>query len=216
LEISGEFVTARDANVIGALAGSSSGAVLLTSHHDSVWNASGAIDNATGVEAVVRALESCADRVRAVGLTGIAFAAEELGLLGSRFAVAEAQVRGELDEVVAVVNFDSLGHGDQLLVQSTPGAMRRLVESAFEEVDFPPTVSPVHEDPGPGSDHLPYALQGVPVLSLMQFPYPEYHRPEESPDLVDDAAFQAGLTGATKVVEALLDGFDPRAGDRDD
>ena len=55
-----------------------------------------------------------------------------------------------------------------------------------ERIALPENLSPLVEDPGPGSDHHPFAQEGIPVLALMQFPYPEYHQRVESLELIDE------------------------------
>jgi hypothetical protein len=206
LEVTGSFAPAVEANVLGRLAGKSARQVLVTAHHDTVWNGPGAIDNSTGVEGVAQVLERCGPRVGEIGLTGIAFGGEEVGLLGSRFALTEAKLRGELADVVAVVNMDSLGRGPQLLVQTTAGRLREATARALAANPLPARVRIVGQDPGPGSDHFPFAQEGVPVLALVQFPYAEYHRPEETPEMVDAETFDAIVATATAVVDDLLSG----------
>jgi hypothetical protein len=43
----------------------------------------------------------------------------------------------------------------------------------------------VLHDATPGVDHFPFAGEGVRARSFVRFPYPQYHRPEDTVDLVD-------------------------------
>ena len=97
----------------------------MCAHFDSVWRGPGVIDNATGVEGMFRVLE----RLRASGpharsLLFCAFAAEEVGLLGSRRFVDEAKIRGELDDIVGVVCLDCIASGDTFEVMAGPEELR--------------------------------------------------------------------------------------------
>jgi Zn-dependent M28 family amino/carboxypeptidase len=128
LRVDGRFVPGRrERNVIADTRGTGDERVLVTAHYDSVFRGPGAIDNATGVEGVRRAGERLLDR----DVTLVAFTAEEVKLLGSRFYVDEAKIRGGLDAIIGVVNLDCIGRGDKLMLLASPDELRgRLLESA--------------------------------------------------------------------------------------
>jgi len=55
-----------------------------------------------------------------------------------------------------------------------------------------------------GTDHLPFAEAGIPALSILHFPYEEYHLPEESLDLVDEQLMADAVELAVELVESQL------------
>jgi aminopeptidase YwaD len=202
----GTWVQARDRNVIATMAGASDETVVVSAHFDSVWRGPGAIDNATGVEGVLRLAERFAGRPLPRTLEFVAFGAEEIGLVGARRYVAEARERDAIGRIVGMVNLDCIGYGEKLellcampeLLEGGVAAARRLglteryelvTETALEEA---------------GTDHVPFAAAGIPAISILHFPYEEYHLPEDTLDLVDEQLLADAVDLAAEIVELLL------------
>lgn len=215
LEVNGAWIPARDRNVIATLKGDSREKIVIGAHFDSVWRGSGAIDNATGVEGLRRIAEHFAGRTLPRTLEFVAFAAEEIGLVGARRYVAEARERQSLESIVAVVNLDCIGHGEKLQLLSTD---QRLLDVAQEAVvragaaDRYPIATALGGDAG--TDHVPFAEAGVPALSVLHFPYEEYHLPEESLELVDEQRMDDAIAIAIAVVESQV--YATRTSSRED
>jgi hypothetical protein len=55
-----------------------------------------------------------------------------------------------------------------------------------------------------GTDHVPFAAAGVPAISILHFPYEEYHLPEDSLELVDEQLIADAVALAAEIVEHLL------------
>ena len=196
----------RDANIIARLEGESPEAIVVCAHFDSVWRGPGVIDNASGVEGMFRVLERLATGApHARSLIFCAFAAEELGLLGSHFFVNEAKIRGELDDIAGVVNLDCIARGTTLEVMAGPeelqGRSRAIVQQLKLGQRYPVNVTP----PQPGSDHVPFAEEGIPSVAITYYPYPEYHSPEERPELIDEVRLTDAVDIAVALVESQLD-----------
>ncbi len=66
----------------------------------------------------VRRPDSCQRTIELV-----AFAAEEVGLVGARCYIADARERDALEAIVGMVNLDCIGHGDQLQLLCSPAAL---------------------------------------------------------------------------------------------
>jgi Iap family predicted aminopeptidase len=200
LRVAGEFVRRRERNVIADARGDGERRVLVTAHYDSVFRGPGAIDNASGVEGMRRAGERLLDR----DVTLIAFAAEEIKLLGSRFYVDEAKIRGEVKNILGVVNLDCIAHGDTLMLLASPDELRgRAVEAA--------RTLGLHEryeiEPGPatgGVDSHWFADAKVPAATICHFPYDEYHLPDDLPELVDERRMEDAVDLAVALVESQL------------
>jgi len=200
LRVAGEFVRRRDRNVIADAHGRGEQRVLATAHYDSVFRGPGAIDNATGVEGVRRIGERALD----LDVTLIAFAAEEIKLVGSRYFVDEAKLRSELDRIVGVVNLDCVAHGDKLMLLASPDELRgRAVETAralgqLERYD-------VETAPATGGvDSHWFADAKVPAVTICHFPYDEYHLPDDRPELVDERVLSDSVDLAVALVESQL------------
>jgi hypothetical protein len=206
LVVRGEFVPGRrDRNVIATVPGASEERVVVGAHFDSVWRGNGAIDNATGVEGLRRVAERLVGREHPRTLEFVAFGAEEIGLVGARRYVAEARERGELPQIVGMVNLDCIGHGDKLELLCSPAALLERAErearrlGQWERYDV---VTELGQEAG--TDHLPFAQAGIPALSILHFPYEEYHLPEESLDLIDERKLADAVDLAVALVESQL------------
>jgi hypothetical protein len=206
LVVRGEFVPGRrDRNVVAELPGASAETVVVGAHYDSVWRGPGVIDNATGVEGLRRVAERLRGGSYPRTLRFVAFGAEEIGLVGARRHVAGIGERGERSRVVGMVNLDCIGHGEKLELLCSPRPLLDRTRAAAEGLgllDRYEVVTELGQDAG--TDHLPFAQAGIPALSILHFPYDEYHLPEESLDLVDENRMRDAVDLAVAMVESLL------------
>ena len=205
LRVGGRFLPGRrERNVFADIPGKGDGHVIVSAHYDSVWRGPGAIDNATGVEGVRRLGEQLAGRDLERGVRLVAFAAEEIKLTGSRYYVDEAVLRGELDEIKGVVNLDCIGRGSELNILASPDA---LLGRGVEAARALGLLDRYTLSTGPatgGVDSHWFAERKVPAVTLLHFPYDEYHLPSESPDLVDERLMDDALALALALVESQL------------
>jgi hypothetical protein len=205
LRVGGRFVPGRrERNVIADIPGRGDGHVLVSAHYDSVWRGPGAIDNATGVEGVRRVGERLAAHDLPRGVRLVAFAAEEIKLTGSRYYVDEATLRGELDDLLGVVNLDCIGRGDKLNILASPEA---LLGRGIEAARVLGLLDRYELETGPGTggvDSHWFAERKVPAATLLHFPYDEYHLPSDAPDLVDERLLDDAVALAVALVESQL------------
>jgi hypothetical protein len=204
LKVGGRFVPGRrERNVIADI-GDRAEHVVVGAHYDSVFRGPGAIDNASGIEGVRRIGASLVGRKLERGVRLVAFAAEEIKLVGSRYYVDEAKLRGELTQIAGVVNLDCIAHGDALNILASPDALLgRGVEAArslglldrYELVTGPATG---------GIDSHWFADAGVPAATLLHFPYDEYHHPQDTPELVDEQLLDDSVALGLALVESHL------------
>jgi aminopeptidase YwaD len=194
----------RDRNVVGRLPGDLDEWVAVTSHFDSVWRGPGVLDNATGVEGMFQVIERLLDQPRRRGVMACAFAAEEIGLLGSRYFVTEAKIDGSLSSIVGAVNLDSIGHGDYLEVSVAPAELEGRFLSLATALGVSSRYPIVLRDPLPDADDYYFATEGIPTVSLVHFPYPEYHSQEEVLRLVDANRVADTVELATRLVQTQL------------
>lgn len=202
---------ATAANVLGELRGRTAETILVGAHLDSWDLGTGALDNGSGSLVVLEAARALAEHVRRTGerpLRGVRFAlwmGEELGLYGSRHHVAEARARGTLEQYRAKLNLDMVGAPTGFGAMDRPeaAAWLRPLTLALRERGFALDTA-FATGGGLYSDHQPFLLQGIPVLSL-QTRWREgagrfYHSAGDTRDKIDEADLVE--TGA--VVAALL------------
>lgn len=190
-------------NVVGVLEGEgdlASETIIIGAHYDHLgrggWGSlasgvndevhNGADDNASGTAVLIEAARQLAasTQSRRRRVVFIGFAAEELGLYGSKRYIQDPLV--PLSDTVAMLNLDMVGRlrDRQLTMYGTgtavewPNWLSRL--SANHDLSL-------HMEPsgfGP-SDHAPFYEQGIPVLHFFTGFHPEYHRPTDDADLLN-------------------------------
>jgi Zn-dependent M28 family amino/carboxypeptidase len=117
--------------------------VVVGAHLDSVTRGPGINDNGSGSATILEIAEVFAaqDRDPRNKLRFMWYGAEEFGLLGSEYYVADLSA-AEQDRIMAMVNFDMVG---------SPNFARFVYDG--DNSDFPPVAGQVAEGP-PGSAHL--------------------------------------------------------------
>ncbi len=142
----------------------------------------GADDNASGVAGLLELAEkwAAAPEKPKRSLLFAAFAAEEMGLLGSKQFVDHPLV--DLSRAQLMINMDMIGRLDpatRALTFSgtgTAAGLDELVLSLAAAHDLHPTLSP--EGYGP-SDHASFYAKDIPVLFVWTNISEEYHTPED-------------------------------------
>ncbi len=208
---------AATANVVGLLRGSdpklAHEVVVVGAHYDHLgWGGegsgslapqqpaihNGADDNASGVAGLLEIARTLAARPPARSVLFAAFAAEEVGLLGSTHLVQNLPVPRE--NVVAMLNMDMIGRpkeGSRLTVSGvgTAAEWPQLVETLNANHHL--TLSSDKGGFG-ASDHSSFYAASVPVLFLFTGAHEDYHRPS-------DDAWRLDYPGMAKVVTFAAD-----------
>ncbi len=207
LVVHGSFVDGqRDRNVVARINGASEERVVVGAHYDSVWHGPGAIDNATGVEGLRRVAAHFAGTEQSRTIELVAFGAEEIGLVGARRFVADARDRNVLRSIVGIVNLDCIGYGETLQLLCSPPALLTKTKEAAARLGLTDRYEVVTElGQEAGTDHLPFAQAGIPAVSILHFPYEEYHLPEDTPALVDEQRLEDAVALAIDIVQSLVD-----------
>jgi Iap family predicted aminopeptidase len=205
LKVGGRFVPGRrERNVIAELPGRSEERVLVSAHFDSVWRGPGAVDNASGVEGVRRIGEALKNRELPRTVQLVAFAAEEIKLTGSRWFVDEAKLRGELARIKGVVNLDCIARGEKLNVLASPPEYLERATDIARELGL---LDRYALETGPatgGVDSHWFAENDVPAVTVLHFPYDEYHLTSDLPALVDEQQLDDAVALGLALVEAQL------------
>lgn len=201
-------------NVIATLPGSEvpEEKIVVGGHLDSWDLATGAIDNGIGSFAVL----DIARTFKANGLQPkrtvqfVFFMGEEQGLFGSRHMVTEAEKNGAIDDIKFMMNLDMSGNpiGMNASGADIDTTFFNTLGSEMQEVD---TIyqAKFSSRAGLHSDHQPFMLAGVPILSvrsnLDRSIYSCYHADCDSFDLVNKEHITNTTRFATMMVYALAD-----------
>jgi hypothetical protein len=147
----------------------------------------GADDNASGIAAMLELaekLKSMEDSLNNNYLF-IAFGAEELGLLGSKYFTNNPLI--DLERVKAMINIDMVGRlrdNNELRVGGTGTAKRSedILNLINESYNFDLGFSP--EGYGP-SDHSSFYSKEIPVFFFSTGPHLDYHTPKDNPSAIN-------------------------------
>jgi acetylornithine deacetylase/succinyl-diaminopimelate desuccinylase-like protein len=158
--------TIRGENVIVRL-GSGPRRVVVGAHLDAVPGAPGANDNGGGVAVLLGLARDLRDRAWNVTVELCFFDQEERGLVGARMYVARDTARARH---LAMINFDVVGTGEEILVGPAEGRDDAFVlphvRAAAQELGFPYAEHALY----PGSDHGAFAAAGLENISISVLP----------------------------------------------
>ena len=205
---------APTANVVGLLRGADpllrDEVVVVGAHLDHVGLQGdvlypGANDNASGSAAVLAIAEAMARSPQppARSVLFVLYAAEESGLQGATHVVEHPPV--PLEQVVAVVNMDCIGHGSGTLKLGGGEASPQLWALARGLDSEGLTVEDTWY--GGGADAQPWFDAGLPTLYFAtQDAYTHLHKPGDTPETLDPALYTAVVRLAGRTVEAVASG----------
>ena len=160
----------------------------------------GADDNASGVAALCVVADAMSKARPKRSVAFVAFAGEEVGLLGSTLFAKSAP-----GKLVAMINLDMVGRlgGRQLVVQGTDTAKEWSEILGAANADNL-TLGAGGETYGP-SDHTSFSARGVPALFLFTGAHADYHRPGDTADKIDFGGIEKVARFTFRVARALAD-----------
>lgn len=193
-------------NVIGVLPGSDATrareAVVIGAHYDHLGLGgahslspdmagqihNGADDNASGTAAVIEIGRRAAAARSRFGRTAIfmAFAGEELGLLGSTHWVNHPTV--PLDGVTAMVNLDMVGRAKDNVLVSGLDSSPSVREDMDRAAEAGPGIEVKRFQDGAGvgaSDDTSFILKKIPAFGFFSGFHSDYHRPSDDWDKIN-------------------------------
>jgi hypothetical protein len=146
----------------------------------------GADDNASGTVGVMEVAEAYGAlpfKPRR-SLVFVAFAAEEVGLFGSRHYANNPVFPSS--KTVAMINFDMIGRGkpNRLTVAGvgTGVGLDKMIEEANKAVGLQLRIA---KSAGGGSDHTSFLMKKIPIMFFVTGGNPQYHSPEDTVDRID-------------------------------
>lgn len=148
----------------------------------------GADDNASGTAMILELAESFTDQIEPAGrsIIFVAFSAEEMGLIGSKYFVNNSPV--DIRSIKAMFNFDMVGRFDKeknsISVSGTGTSAEADSILRIHAQGLPFTV--VHSPDGYGpSDHAAFYASGIPVFYFNTGVHTDYHTPFDDWDKLD-------------------------------
>jgi len=145
----------------------------------------GADDNASGVAGVIELAQNLMSRAPERSFLFTTFAAEEMGLLGSR-ALTEQPVI-DLENVQAMINIDMIGRlNEERQLQIGGIGTSPLFRSIIDSVNTAYNFSIAFSEAGYGpSDHASFYAKDIPVLFISTGAHTDYHTPDDRSDRIN-------------------------------
>ncbi len=201
VDIEREHATVR--NVLGFLPGKTKEYVIVGAHYDHLGRGNesslapsqigqvhpGADDNASGTAALLEVARILAGRGEQLGrgVLFIAFAAEEIGLLGARDWVEHPTL--PIENAVAMINMDMVGRirGGKVYVGGT-GTGSTFEELLAKVAHRHPLKLDTAKSGYSSSDHTVFVTRKVPVLFFFSGLHSDYHKPSDTWDKINAEA----------------------------
>jgi glutaminyl-peptide cyclotransferase len=200
-------------NIIAKFPGKSGGAIAVTGHFDTKYFPGrkfvGANDGGSSTGLLLELARAEAHQPRIDDLYIVFFDGEEAfgewtatdSIYGSKHLAERWRKDGTLARIKALINVDMIGD-KKLNVQQEGNsnlALRKLVWSTAADLGYHAYF--VDEPLGPiEDDHLPFLKMGVPVIDLIDFDYPPWHKDD---DTIDKIGAQSLEIVGTVVMEAV-------------
>ena len=203
-------VEVNTANVIGCVYGSDSilkkEYIIIGGHHDHLGKGGygsgsrkpelkgihyGADDNASGTAGVMELARYYSNKPTKRTIVFLTFAAEEQGLLGSKYFVNNPPV--DLSKVSAMINFDMIGRMDTLKKSVSVSGTGSAIESdsilrLYEDSTL--FKLKLRQGAGGGSDHASFYRKNIPVLFFITGMHDDYHTPSDTWEKIDSAGME--------------------------
>lgn len=191
--VNSEVVRAR--NVVGMIEGENKDEfIVVGGHYDHLGIGNGQIyngadDNASGTVGVMTVAKAFKETGKKPEKSVIfaAWTGEEKGLWGSRYFVKDAMKNKK--NVVLNLNYDMIARDTESDKDKNQAGMtytkanyvieettKKHVENHSINLDISYRAS---DRPGGGSDHAPFAQEGIPIFYFMAAMHPDYHQPSD-------------------------------------
>lgn len=218
LETEVRHVQKRVRNVVGYVPGETGEYVVVGAHYDHLGLGDqhslapsligkphyGADDNASGTAGLLELARHFGARPKGRrGILFVAFAGEELGLLGSSFYVNTPLL--PIENAVAMINMDMIGRvqNGKIYVAGTGtgSTLKQNLDAAARQVDL--TLDLAEKSGYGSSDHTSFTTRQVPVLFFFSGLHADYHKPSDTWDKIDAPAAAKVVRLVAGVTESL-------------
>lgn len=205
-------------NVLGFLDNGAKTTVVIGAHYDHLGHGgtgslaandnsihNGADDNASGTAALFYIAEQLKNSAKAKNNNYLfmAFSGEELGLVGSKFVVANPTF--QMETVNYMLNMDMIGRLNKEKVLAINGAGTSPAWKPILEKLKVGGIEAKTSDSGIGpSDHTSFYLADKPVLHFFTGQHTDYHKPSDDSELVN----YEGMLDVSNFIVALIETLD--------
>jgi aminopeptidase YwaD len=175
---------------------------------DTIAVHNGADDNASGTAMIMELSGKLAAEKKALkrSIIFVAFSAEEIGLIGSKYFVNHPPV--DIKKIKAMFNFDMVGRFDKeknsISISGTGTSVEADTILRMQETGLPFRV--VHSPDGYGpSDHAAFYASNIPVFYFNTGVHTDYHTPFDDTEKLDFNTEKTVGDFASKVILAIDD-----------
>jgi hypothetical protein len=210
LRIASQFhADAVATNVIGRLPGAdprmAEEQILVMAHFDTQYTGPGAVDNASGVAAVLALAEHFGRERPGHSLLFALYSGEEVGFVGARQHLAVLKESGELNSIRAVLNLDMLACNEPNWIHASPDFFaQETARRAAATLGIPEKYGALEivTPCWPSGDQDPFDDEGIPCVSFTWkgYKYRYTHTPEDTPDKIDKGVLANSFALAREVV----------------
>lgn len=205
-------------NVMGVIKGRQyeNSYIAITAHYDHLGVRNGNIyygtdDNASGTAALLTMMQYFKQHPPKHSLIFVAFDAEEKGLLGSKYFVANCPI--PLSSIMVDVNMDMVSRNDSNEIYATGIYHYPFLKKYVDSIQpFTPVYVRYGHDGEKAnsddwtnqSDHFPFHQHNIPYLYFGVEDHPDYHRPSDTFDKVNKSFYYqvcAMITAVTSVLD---------------
>ena len=165
----------------------------------------GADDNASGVAGLLElARHYSSNNIKEkFNFLFIAFGAEELGLLGSKYFTEHPTI--PIEDMHWMLNMDMIGrynpaNGLAVIGYGTSSKFETIFEGLTSEIKFFTS-----NDGNGGSDQTSFYKKNVPVLFFHTGGHEDYHKPGDDPDKINYEALKAIIELEIKVIDLSME-----------
>jgi Iap family predicted aminopeptidase len=155
----------RDAeNLVVKLPGRTDDTVILGAHYDFVSYGCGAIDNWTGIVAMIHAYGSIRSLERQKSVLFVAFDNEEKGLVGAK-AMVNAIAKEDLPRYCAMMNLDSFGLARPFVLKNTSSpSLADVAAGVASTMEDPPYTATINDA---DADSSAFLARKIPAVTLV-------------------------------------------------
>ena len=177
--------------------------MVICAHYDGVYGSPAAVDNASGVEALLNIAEKLVKRTDLPPFLFVCFGCEELKFNGSTHFVKDLQEHDRLESIQYVVNLDMIGHGTDITI-GTGNGMEAFTNRLIEKYAGAFTSKLVPGDVKPTSDHWAFHESGIATVQLTGSPFSDYHQDLDTTACMEETIMRETETFAADLIDLLF------------
>lgn len=180
-------------NVIGMTNQKLRSCIVVSAHMDSVPFGVGAVDNASGVEAMLKIAEKLSSynqtKELPFGIEYIAFGSEEHYLVGSTHYIFDAMDRSLIEQIKFCINIDMVGAGSKIIFRIGTEEMLIQIKKWMHEENISEMDISI-DTPKASTDYWSFYQCGIPGVDILTQPYEYYHQPFDTYDKIEQSKIE--------------------------